>query len=298
MKLLQYYVNLLNKLHIYKPNEVSRIMTSDNYENCTRRFSIKSDNVVEQIGGNDSESIEYSFRGYNFIIYKSVDEYSTDYAIHDKSNEDNPEMCMWLSIYHGSNGIEIKNVSYFKNCAINGMPKTRGGSLMLQMTLYFIDNELKEKYKLVYAYLKDNSFFQCHNMKIELDSMSMLSRGHTWYGKYGFVPYDSHNETIDKVRLKGYHKNQYLVYTTLVKDTNIRKYFIDGIKKLDLTNLFPPNKVQQMFKEYDNLPILVFFKDLLDQYSLTCAIFDLMYKQVMFDIGMEPIHGKSYMKYL
>ncbi|AYV77632.1 MAG: hypothetical protein Dasosvirus15_5 [Dasosvirus sp.] len=100
-------------------------------------------------------------------------------------------MCVVIFIDQDEKFAYIENISYFDKCVRSGMPRTRGGSLLLRLALDFIREYLKPKFDLQYIQLKDNSFVYCKQVrdKIEFCNMYMLSHGDTWYGKYGFVTF-------------------------------------------------------------------------------------------------------------
>ena len=86
---------------------------------------------------------------------------------------------------------------------------------------------MKPKWKLKYIYLKDNSLYFCQKTKrnIDFDSIHILTRGNTWYGKYGFIPYDSLKEEIDIENYVNYKLNSKLVNKIKIKCTNIKAIF-------------------------------------------------------------------------
>jgi hypothetical protein len=105
------------------------------------------------------------------------------------------------------------------------------------MSLDFISKILKPKYKIKYVHLKDNSFYFCAKTKkrLDLDSIYMLSRGETWYGKRGFIPFNTDTNTVDVENYANYKLNN-----KLVNKTNIRKYFEKTVSyKLSHGNILP-----------------------------------------------------------
>ena len=175
------------------------------------------------------------------------------------------------------------------------MPKTKGGSLLLRLCIKFI-KELKNKYDLTHIQLKDNSFIYCKQSKttIDFDSFYMLTHGNTWYGKYGFVPYDPEQETLDIDKLVSYKLNQKLVNIVKVGCINIRPLIEKAVTKFKLDNVFTYNFINKMMKKYEDKPLQFFMNDLVKEYDHTCGIFNEIYKNVMEQAGMINLHGNTY----
>jgi len=55
------------------------------------------------------------------------------------------------------------------------------------------------------------------NKTINLDDFMMLTKGNTWYGRYGFIPYDTNKNDTHKEKYKQYMKNRKLVNSVLIK---------------------------------------------------------------------------------
>lgn len=303
MSLYSYYDNLFERLKISLHSRVSELVVSDDYQ-FFNRYATNDNNKVRKIqtGGNELRQINYEYGGYTFIVHQENEGDRITFSIHDEDIEENPKKCMILFIPRDEGKDEgfvyIENISYFDNCAKNGMPKTRGGSLLLQMTLNLIENILKNKYNLKYIQLKDNSLMPCKSVKkmIDLDSMYMLTRGDTWYGKYGFRPFDTNTNSLDLKTFIDYKTNQQLVKLIPLGCTKIKKYFLRAVGELQLQKIFPNKLINVMFQNYNDLPISKFFRDLLKRYEQTCGIFSLIYQDIMRDLHIVDLHGKTYYK--
>jgi hypothetical protein len=184
-----------------------------------------------QIGGvKQPIKIEFVFKNYPFVFYKDEDRYTVSYTIHINENQNKSE-CVFLQVEKEERFVYINNISKYEKCSRIGMPKSKGGVLLLEMTLNFIIKVLKPKYDLKYIMLKDNSEYYCEKSgsSLDFDSFYMLTHGETWYGSYGFRPFDMKIGDIDKDRLKKYKMNQKLVETKL-KDANIKDILKSVIK--------------------------------------------------------------------
>ena len=61
-----------------------------------------------------------------------------------------------------------------------------------------------------------------------------------------------------------------------------------------MLNEWSKDKINKMFNKYDNLSVKEFMYELTRKYDKTCEVVGLIYKDVMLDIGMENLHGKTY----
>jgi hypothetical protein len=124
----------------------------------------------------------------------------------------------------------------------------------------------------------------------------MLTRGETWYGKYGFLPFDTTTNSLYIETLIDYKTNQNLVKLIPLGCTKTKKYFIQAVKELRLQKNFPDKLIDKMFDNYNDLSISKFFRDLLKRYEQTCEIFSLIYRNIMRDLHIVDLHGKAYYK--
>ena len=122
----------------------------------------------------------------------------------------------------------------------------------------------------------------------------MLSRGDTWYGKRGFIPFDPNKEMIDVENYVKYRINSKLVNVIKIKCTNIKIYFEKAILKLNMNKKYDEQHINALFKKYADKSIREFMYDLTIKYDKTCDIVGLIYKDIMEEIGITNLHGISY----
>jgi hypothetical protein len=116
--------------------------------------------------------------------------------------------------------------------------------------------------------------------------MLTLLTGHTWYGKYGFRPFNNDNYNI--VSLENYNKNIEIINSITIKEANILKYIeltkknqiIEDVKKLLETN------PDMLLKDFLNL----FLKD----YDKSCKYFSIFYEKLYIDIGLYSFHQNTF----
>lgn len=293
-----FYDNLLHKLKVPNHKKVINLIVQNKllfYKKYAK--NITQLNYLNQIGG--TKQITFTFDKYTFHIYEDNEDDRLTYSIYNNDNDkDDPCVLLFIPLYENENYVHIETISSHNNCTVKGLPKTQKGSLLLHATLNFIDT-IKKKYKLKHIQLLDNSFFNCKltNVNIELSSMLMLVRGDTWYGKYGFVPYDEINKKMDLEKYIQYKMNQKLVQIIKIGCTNLKNHLVKAVRHAKII----PGKyknIEQLVESHQNDTIQHFFASFLKKYDITCDVFSLFYKDFMEEVGLYNLHNISYYKLL
>ena len=248
-------------------------------------------------------SYKYKFNNniYNFDVIKVTSKSKITYSVTNKNNNASKVRRDCVTIFYNENDkfcyIETISIDEESKCYL-GQQYNKKGTLLLTFVLNFIEQYIAKEYEVKYIQLKDNSQKWCKLVKnsIDLDSFYMFVNGKTWYGKYGFVPFDVDNIKTDKYTLKSYKKNQKKVNETLVKDTHIGKYIKDTIKKYDLD--MDIDSIDEIIKIHKNYSIRKFLNALMNDYDTNCVIFYYIYKKLMEKMHMTNLHGKTYWKKL
>jgi len=296
MTIYDHYNELFKKLQIKnRENIINKLMYED-YELCKGLITCKNkknEQIFEQYGG--AKKIKYKFEGYTFVIYESESTNKISYHINNKSIEDTMEICVHIIVLKKEKYAYIQNVTSFDKCTLEGMPKSKGGSMLLRLCIQFL-KELKDKYDLTYIQLKDNSFIFCNqnNTRIDFDSFYMLTHGDTWYGKYGFIPYDPEKEIVDIEKYSDYKLNQKLVNIIKVGCINMKPLIKRAVDKLKLHDPFNDKFIDKMMEKYKDRSVMIFMDDLAKTHDLTCGIINNIYIDVMKEIGMTNLHGSTY----
>ena len=144
----------------------------------------------------------------------------------------------------------------------------------------------------------DNSTKFCktdkRGFKIFLPLMYTLIHGHTWYGKYGFRPYDPAKIISSKKMLNEYSKNKDIVRKTKVKNTNLIKYICE-IYEQKISDNGEMKKFKRLCKDnLGDMTIQEFFGDFLKEFDKKCAIFNKIYLDFAKDIGIKNYYGSSF----
>ena len=261
--------------------------------------------LIDEEGVNEDEIIKYTYSGNKYEIVKSTDKQSTFFKLfksHNKGYE-----CMVLIVGSKSNRVSIHNISKCNGHVSGGQKKNLSGTILLHLALDFIKKYLKPTYNIKYVHLTDNSLYYCKSVRdvIEVDNLYMLTRGTTWYGKYGFVPYNSNNENIDKQKMTIYNSNAEIMNTTKIKDVPYERLLYMLIKaKYEYRHSGVYNKKDAIAKYYDrfdnimskNKDMLVkdFLYQFTKQHDESCGIFYYLYKNLMKELGIQNLHGSAY----
>jgi hypothetical protein len=284
-----FYYNLFNKLHIPRSGKIFHKLLFDDFI-FFEGYAKSRNTVKNQIGG--SNKIIFKNNKYTFTIYQVKDDDRISFSIYNNNDEDLGDACIVLFIPRKLNYIYLQSISYHDNCAVPGMPKTRGGSLLLDTTLKFI-NKIKGKYNLTHIQLRDNSFFTCHldNNKTPISNLYMLTRGDTWYGKYGFIPFNPDKNSIDIDVLVDYKTNQKLVKLIKVKHIKLKQYMKNASYKI---KGYSEKLIDTIITKYKDESLQKFFKDFIEKYDTRCDMFNEIYKEVMEEVGIVDLNNKIY----
>ena len=288
MSTYSFYKDLLTRLNVKNYSQVIKLLFDDDfqfYDNYRRKYKNKINNCIQEGG---ASTYMYSYAGYKFMIHQDKDENLMTFHIYNNDNV-NDLTCVILLIELEEQFVNVQSISSLDNCAINGMPKTKKGTLLLHMVIDFIKKKLKPLYNLKYIQLKDNSFYFCQKNKtrIDFDSLYMLTKGDTWCGKHNFVPFNPNAKKIDLEMNINYKVNQRLVDIIKVKCVSLDKY-------LKATKLLSDNQINNIIKKYKNTSIKDFMNIFMEDYDKSCEIFSMIYKDLMKEMKLTNLHGITY----
>jgi hypothetical protein len=247
----------------------------------TRLFKI-------QTGGGKEEQLKFVHED----SIKTYRVYTTDEQILILTPDD--QECVTILLYKENNLAVLHNMSYFKQCAREGLNSPGRGNKLLIFALNLIINK-KDKYNIKRILLKDISFLYCKNCShtVKLARLRTTIRGQPWYMKFNFLPYDPELQKPSENILKGININQKILKTfktdkidiiELTKQFNDKEnidYDLNEIKRLmDKYKLFK-DFIERLVREFDKYCCLV-------EYILQ-YIYDPVNK-----IGLADFYGKTY----
>ena len=274
-------------------------------KNSLIRFDIACDiNSFEayrliQIGGSKSVKknprVEIKYKNMDFNFHQITDEYGDKYSLFKNDNDKEMPECIVIIIDKKERTAYLNGMSSDSSCCINPNQLCTGSTL-LKLAIKFV-KFIKEKYKLRYFQLKDNSYKICNGKQIHLALFYGLLNGDTWYGKHRFLPFNTKDENIDNNLMKRYKNNKKIIKNIKIKDIkNLKKYLIKSYQKIKpKIKLYDVLKMYE--KHYDNL-LSNFLRDYLFNFDQTCDMFYLFVEDLARDIGFYNFHSKTFVYYL
>lgn len=253
-------------------------------------------------GGNKVLKVEYNNNIYKFEESEIDDDHFILYSYNK-----NPFECVSVIISKEDKIAEIHGISNYEKCLQNSNISV--GSTLLQITIKML-KKYKDKFNINMITLTDNSIKQCRKENIILAKMSILLTGNTWYGKYGFRPYDILLPSIkdNKIQNEQYNKNIEIMSKLTITNSNILKY-IEKIGKEKIINdvitllTLHPNMLltdflSQFLKEYDKtLSFFVKKRRLLWKTTFsneTCKYFIMFYDDLFNDLQLTNFYKQSF----
>ena len=215
--------------------------------------------------------------------------------------------CVTLFLNKDEKSIELTSFGKITGCF---KAETNIGSNLLKITLKMIE-KYKDYFKINKITLSDISTMNCHSEKKEkingklikfslnMGIMKTLLTGDTWYGAYGFRPFDKNTYELDETGNKIYDENKNIMKTITLKDIKLEKY----LSKINAT--FPEEFTKEHIKEIidsEKNPNKL-LKDFLSEFTnlkvfdKNCKYFNTFYKELFNDIGLKNA-GHFYGKFI
>ena len=232
-----------------------------------------------QLGGGKKLTVEYENNKY---IYEEAHD-ENYYVLY--SMDKNPFDCVAVVILKEEKIAEIHGISNFESCMVQS--NTNVGSKLLQITIKMLQ-KYKTKLDINYIVLTDNSLKKCNNKNIKLSTMLILLTGDTWYGKYGFRPYDPSNKKFDELLIEYYENNKNIMNNITILQANILKYIekTENIKLIKATEKLLLTNPEMLLKDY--------LTNLLKNYDKTCDMFYIFYKELFHNISLYNFHREIF----
>lgn len=179
-----------------------------------------------QIGGSKI-NITYENELYEFD--ELDDPYSTvkSYVLQAKDSESD---CVMITIDKELGISSIDNLTSVglkcSNTLINDI-----GKHLIKLSIKLLQNN-KEKFNIKKIIITDHSFIFCKDIKnnINLADLYTLKHGITFYGSFGFIPYDENDETNNKLK-KYFYQNNKIIKELKVIDSKLLYYIEKYVKK-------------------------------------------------------------------
>ena len=206
--------------------------------------------------------------------------------------KDNPKHCALINIERNLHIAYLSNISYFRNCTTPDLVRTKGGSTILQFLLGFLKKN-KDVLGINRIVLKDNSIKVCNNCphNIQLNTMYFLLHHQTWYGKYGFRPFDKIEMKPDIQYTKLYNQNREKISQLKVKDTKLGNYFKEAIKEYDKNKNIDLDHMLNIVNLWKDKPLSQVLRVMMKDYDKYCCIFGYIQKMLYIDLNLQNFYG-------
>jgi len=258
---------------------------------------IDDDVIINSIqrGAGIEKTHTLEFNGYTFKV--SVEKNDEDILINILTHIGlNPASCANIIIDRKSGIAVLGNISYHEGC---GKPVQRGlsenptGSIILKFILKFLKKN-KKGLNINRIVLTDHSYKICPKCNdIKLSNLNTLLYGDTWYGKYGFRPYDKDHDIPDKAENKAYNKNKQIIQKTLVKDVDLIGHIKRGIQKYKLYHIDSDILIEKI-KEWRNHKLSDVLIVMMQEYDKYCCLFEYIQEKIIKELNLVSFHKSSF----
>lgn len=251
----------------------------------THNILIKPSSIKFKIQkGGGYKKIQY--KGYTFNLSVSKEDDRTHILILTPKKDE----C--VTVFIDSSNAIIHNMSYYQECAQEGLKKPGGGSILLNFIINYLKDN-KKKYKIKRILLTDYSYLTCYQCdeNVKLARLRFVTHGQSWYMKHGFLPYDTLKQKPDTVLSKGIKLNQEIreqLKTKQINIINLARNF-KGIDTKEIKILMTKYTLMKDFiirltKEFNKYCCLI--------EKITQQIFDppLLEKKLMVDYYDKPFY--------
>lgn len=277
-----------------RSDEMAHKIIGNDYSLLDRFIKSQYGNNKDLAGGACARKkyvINYNKMKFNFYCFD--DECVSEYVLTSKTND----KCAVVFVGHKSKIAYIQNINNVMGCIKDGLVYSHGGTTLLK-AVFSLMIALQKDIGITRIQLKDNSQKFCYNSNgkvynpIRLPEMSFLLNGDTWYGKYGFRPYDDITNELDENLNNEYLKNKKIISKARVKDVAIYKYIIDASKKLDIKVNLP--NIKKFIEKKADQSLSSFLKDFLKNYDHMCGLFSGIYLQIYKELKMYSFYNLSF----
>lgn len=283
--------NILEKFKIRNANMLSNMILYEDNEYF--KYSSKPNNMIGGKCNKTSYLVEYKKKTFKF---KCVDdEYNSAYSL--KFLDSDSEYIIIL-IEHGSNLAYIHSIANSGGKYEFNKKYTPSGSLLLKVALELLTKYRKEL-KINRVFLKDNATKYCFDEesgktyeKIILGDMLMLLNGDTWYGSYGFLPFEPNSNKPHDQRIELYRRNQKIIKKARIKDVHLYDYLLNASEETgrDLNM----EKIKKYLKENEKGSLSKFLRDLIKNYDHECDMFSKIYHMIFKELKLISFYGMAF----
>jgi hypothetical protein len=275
---------LNNTIHKYKTNQ-TRTDVLKNLKN----FGL----LEKQLnGGGKDLTIEYNNEKFIFI---KLDDSQTTIVSYILGALNTEAECVIISIDKELRTASIDNLST-NNLQCTKQKITYIGTFLVELTIKLI-KKYKDKFNIQKIILSDHSSLYCNQIRkiISLADLYTLKHGITFYGKFGFTPYDSdnsYNVDSNKKLNKKFNKNKEIIKNLKVKDSKLLYY----LEKFQNKGKYDINKIINYVKDNQDelLSKVITVLSSKENFNMMCEVLNYIIPKLFNANGLTSFHNKSF----
>jgi len=200
----------------------------------------------------------------------------------NKDTLDNKDNCIFIIIYDDMAYIEGITSNKYTKCF--DTPEFNNGKSIMEITIKIL-NKYKDKLKINQIQLKDNSFILCDNTKICLADLSFLQYNDTFYGKFGFRPFE---ESI----YEKYFTNRVILTMTLVGNIDLPKIMKEYNNSIDIRI---KDKIIHNYTKYKDTNIVQWFSKFSRKYfNADCKLMKYLIEAIYKELKLTSMKGETF----
>lgn len=203
-------------------------------------------------------------------------------SVDKKKSIDNKDNCIFIII--DENIAYIEGITSNKYTKCFDTPELNNGKSLMEITIKML-KKYKDKLKINKIQLKDNSFIQCDSTKICLADLSFLQYNETFYGKFGFIPFD------EKINKK-YLKNRAILQTKLVGNINLIKILNEYEEDID--DKIKDKMIHNYTKYKETNIVQWFYKFSRKYFNADCKLMDYLVDTIYKELKLTSMKGESF----
>lgn len=293
----QYLFNILKKLKIKSKYHRNLLNKFSNSFRFYEHFFNKNNDCMSGGGEIEIKKEIFKYNEYQFNITTLKDTENNRISI--KISSKIYGFCLLMFIDKDTNYVQIENLSNFPDCAINKiMPYKGGGKILLNVAINFLRINYNT-YKRNRIVLADNSKINCfdnnnnNNINLFLAPLTTLKKGHTWYGMFGFRPFDDQEQKPDNRGLRYYKQNYDKMQTLKLKDNMFIINMILSVEKKYNYNILNKTIIKQIINNNNDILVKNFIQKILviDKF---CVIFEKIYIDILRELKLHNFRGELF----
>jgi len=290
--------HILNKIELIKninPTEFHKFIHLELFESMVENINNKYNDIINQYGGLDNKKekeFTQKYKGYIFRI--NIIKMKNELIVNILTHNTNPLYCAIVDIDLENKVGVLHSIGKYKDCTIPPVTINGSGSIILNFILGFMKIN-KNNFGINRLVLKDNSLKICQHCpkEIILSDMYFLLYNNTWYGKYGFRPFNTYLYKPDEDLTKLYINNQTIIDNAKVKDVKLLQYIEEAIEKYNIMDI-DIIKIKHVISIWKDKKLSKLLRMFLKDYDRYCCLFIHVSNELFNELKLRTFHQMSF----